>query len=70
MLCYFEGNRKLIVNMESLNQKQPDGQAQNSKPRISWSWWIVLIGLMIWNIITYFRAAPPQVEIPYSTFID
>jgi len=68
MLCYFEGNRKLIVNMESLNQKQPDGQAQNSKPRISW--WIVLIGLMIWNIITYFRAAPPQVEIPYSTFID
>lgn len=56
--------------MQSPKQKQPDGQPQKPKSPINWFWWIVLIGLMSWNIITYFKAAPAQVEIPYSTFID
>ena len=29
-----------------------------------------MIGLTIWNVITYFKAAPLQAEIPYSTFIE
>jgi cell division protease FtsH len=58
------------MNMQSPHQKQSDGQPQTPQPRISRLWWIVLVGLMIWNAITYLKAAPPQAEIPYSTFID
>jgi cell division protease FtsH len=58
------------MTMQSPNQKQPDGQLQASPPRISLFWWILLISLMIWNVFTYFRAAPPQADIPYSTFIE
>jgi cell division protease FtsH len=58
------------MTMQSRNQKAPDGQPQTPQPGSSRLWWIILIGLTIWNVITYFRAAPPQAEIPYSTFID
>jgi hypothetical protein len=58
------------MNMQTPNQTGPNGQSQTPQPRVPWFWWILLIGLMIWNVITYFQAAPPQVEIPYSTFID
>ena len=58
------------MNMQSPNQKQPDGQPQAPQPYVSRFWWILLIGLTIWNVITYFKAAPPQADIPYSTFID
>lgn len=58
------------MNMQSPNSKQPNQQPQIPQPRISPFWWIVLLALMIWNIITYFRSEPVQVEIPYSTFID
>lgn len=58
------------MNMQSPNQKQPNQQPQIPQPRIPWFWWILLIGLMIWNVITYFDVASPEVEIPYSTFID
>lgn len=56
--------------MQSLNQKQPDGQQQTPQPRIPCFGWILLTSLIIWNIITYFKATPPQADIPYSTFID
>jgi cell division protease FtsH len=52
------------------SQKPPDQQPKIPQARISLFWWIVLIGLMIWNAITYFKSAPVEVEIPYSTFID
>ncbi|MGE5251148.1 MAG: ATP-dependent zinc metalloprotease FtsH [Bacteroidota bacterium] len=53
----------------SSNQESPEGQGP-PQPRLSRLWWIVLIGLMVWNAITYFKPAAPQAEIPYSTFID
>ncbi len=58
------------MTMQSPNQKPPNGQSQFPQQRISLFWWIVMIGLMIWNAITYFKGAPAQVEIPYTTFID
>jgi hypothetical protein len=58
------------VTIQPPKQKQPDGQPQKPRSPINWFWWIVLISLMLWNVITYFKAAPAQVEIPYSTFID
>jgi cell division protease FtsH len=58
------------MTMQSPNSRQPDQQPRIPRPRISPFWWIVLVGLMIWNIVTYLKSAPAQVEIPYSTFID
>ena len=58
------------MTMQSPNQKPPDQQPEIPQLRISPIWWVILIGLMIWNAITYFKSAPPQVEIPYSTFIE
>lgn len=58
------------MTMQSQNQKQSDGQPQTPQPNISRFWWIVLVGLTIWNLVTYFKTAPARVEIPYSTFID
>ncbi len=58
------------MTMQSPNQGAPDQKPQTPRPRISPLWWIVLVGLMIWNIVTYFRAAPAQAQIPYSVFIN
>lgn len=54
------------------NPKSSDGLSQSPVPqlRIPSFWWLILIGLMIWNAITYLKGAPAQVEIPYSTFIS
>ncbi len=57
------------MNMQSPNQ-QLNRQPKTTQPRISWFWWILLIGLTIWNVMTYLNVATPQVEIPYSTFLD
>jgi cell division protease FtsH len=65
-----EKTGKIQMNMQSPNQKPPDQQPQLPRPRISLFWWIVLIGLMIWNVVTYLKGVPAQAEIPYSTFID
>jgi len=53
-----------------MNLQPNDQQNKKQLPRISIFWWIVLIGLMVWNAITYLRAAPSAVLIPYSTFIE
>ena len=58
------------MNMQTPNQTRPNEQPQIPQPRIPRFWWILLIGLMIWNGITYLSLASPEVEIPYSTFID
>jgi cell division protease FtsH len=58
------------MDNHSFNPDKSDGQSQVPRPRISPLWWILLVGLMIWNIVTLFRSAPTQAEIPYSTFID
>ncbi len=50
---------------------QPQEQQKQKRPSpISIFWWFVLAGLLIWNVITYLRAAPAQVRIPYTTFIE
>lgn len=56
--------------MQSPNQNSPDQTPQIPRPRIPLFWWVVIIGLLIWNALSYFASAPAQLEIPYSTFID
>ncbi len=49
--------------MES-QQKKPQ------LPRVSWFWWIVLIGLMAWNVWTLWPMSRPEVSLPYSAFLQ
>ncbi len=58
------------MTLQSPGQKRPDPQSQHPQPHIPLYWWIVLMGLMIWNAATYFKSPPAQVQIPYSTFVD
>jgi len=56
--------------MQTPRQTGSNGQPQTPRPSIPWFLWILLIGLMIWNVMTYLSVVSPAVEIPYSTFID
>ena len=39
-------------------------------PRMHWGWWLVLLALMAWNIYSFLPRTPPQIDLPYSTFLD
>ena len=62
--------------MRAPNPGQQDQQSNQppdqKKPKFSISlfWWILLIGLLIWNAVTYLKGSPTQATIPYSTFVD
>ncbi|MER3447168.1 MAG: cell division protein FtsH [Candidatus Dadabacteria bacterium] len=48
-------------------QKRPP---QQQMPRIALFWWLVLVALLIWNIVTFWpRTHPTVVDIPYTTFL-
>ncbi len=40
------------------------------RPKIHWFWWLVAIGLLIWNIFAFLPKTSPEVTIPYSAFLD
>ena len=51
-------------------QEQQKGPPQQQVPRIALFWWIVLIALLIWNIMTFWpRTHPREVDIPYTAFL-
>jgi cell division protease FtsH len=33
-------------------------------------WWLILVALLIWNIITFWPVATPEADIPYTTFLE
>jgi len=45
-------------------------QKKPQLPRVSWFWWVVLIGLMAWNIWTLWPTSRPEVNLPYSAFLE
>jgi cell division protease FtsH len=40
------------------------------KPGFSWAWWLLFVALMIWNIWTFWPRSQPEVNLPYSAFLD
>jgi cell division protease FtsH len=40
-----------------------------NKPKISVYWWLILIGLLVWNLWMFLPKGNPQVDIPYSAFL-
>jgi cell division protease FtsH len=55
-------------------RQNSDGQQNPRKPQPSpmtlLFWWLVMLGLIVWNIMTFWPKANPEVTIPYSTFLD
>jgi cell division protease FtsH len=51
-----------------MDAKSPDNLPQ--VPRISPFWWILLLALMFWNVWSFWPRSQPQVELPYSAFLD
>jgi cell division protease FtsH len=47
------------------NQKQ-----KNPRLSLSWFWWVLLASLMIWNLISFWPRSQPQINIPYSVFLQ
>jgi cell division protease FtsH len=42
---------------------------QTPKKRISIFWWLVILAMLVWNVITFWPQSQPSVELPYSEFI-
>ena len=40
-------------------------------PRIPWLyWWLIFLALFVWNIFTLWPKVVPEIEIPYTAFVD
>jgi cell division protease FtsH len=50
---------------------RPDPQQPDLKQilRTNGFWWAILLGLLVWNMIAFWPAQRPEVQIPYTTFL-
>ena len=55
-------------------RQKPDGQPGPGKPkpspRLALISWLIFLGLAIWNLMIFWPKANPEVEIPYTTFLE
>jgi cell division protease FtsH len=54
--------------MQTMKPEQQPSQTPQ-RPRVNWFWWIVLLGLMIWNAWALWPSSRPEVSLPYSAFL-
>jgi len=50
--------------------QEKKGGPQSQLPSNIWLWWLILTGLMVWNILALWPHGPQLADIPYSTFLD
>jgi cell division protease FtsH len=48
-----------------MESQQPTPQT----PRISRWWWLILLAMLVWNVLSFWPKAQPEISIPYSTFL-
>jgi cell division protease FtsH len=50
---------------------RPDSPPPDLKQfwRTNGFWWVILLGLLIWNMIAFWPTQRPEVQIPYTTFL-
>jgi cell division protease FtsH len=48
-------------------QKSPPRTPQ--APGALWIWWLILLGLLVWNAVSFYPTPRPEVGIPYTTFL-
>jgi cell division protease FtsH len=52
-----------------MEQQSQSPKQQSRLPKLGWVWWIVLLGLLVWNALLLFPPGIPQADLPYSAFI-
>jgi cell division protease FtsH len=55
------------VNPQNQGEKPGPPQMKQSSARVFW--WLVMIALLIWNIMTFWPYGKTKVSIPYTTFL-
>jgi cell division protease FtsH len=48
--------------MDNLENRKP-------KNRISIFWWLIILALLIWNVVSFWPQSQPEVDLPYTEFI-
>ena len=51
-------------------QQKPPQPQPPATPFSRLTWWLIFIGLLIWNILLFWPSASPEVTIPYTTFLN
>jgi len=54
--------------MPSMEPERPSSQTPQ-RPRINLLWWVVLLGLTIWNVWALWPSSRPEATLPYSVFL-
>jgi cell division protease FtsH len=54
--------------MASPPQKSPPRTPQ--VPGALWTWWLILLGLLVWNAVSFLPAPRPELSIPYTTLLE
>jgi cell division protease FtsH len=54
--------------MQNMKPEQQSPQTPR-RPSINWLWWVVLAGLLIWNVWALWPSSRPEVSLPYSVFL-
>jgi cell division protease FtsH len=54
----------------ALNQKPPQQSEPPKRLFPNWFWWVIFVGLLAWNIASFWPKSVPEINIPYSTFIQ
>ena len=49
--------------------QQPQQPVQK-KQTMHWFWWILAVGLLVWNVLSFLPKSKPEINIPYSQFIS
>jgi cell division protease FtsH len=49
---------------------QDKPQNKENRNNIHWIWWVIALGLLVWNIIALLPKNKPDLTIPYSTFLN
>jgi cell division protease FtsH len=56
------------MQQKSDNQQRPGKQPPH--PRTFQIWWLIMIGLFVWNLVALWPKNVPDVTLPYTAFLD
>jgi len=54
----------------STDQQEQKQESKSPFKKINYIWWLILIGLIIWNLMTFLPKVNREANIPYSTFLE
>ena len=56
------------MQQRSDNRQSPGKQPPH--PRTFQIWWLIMFGLLLWNLVTFWPKTAPDVTLPYTAFLD